>query len=195
MELKQRLQTHLTQIVRDRDPYLASGGHFFVLEYIRASFAQWASVEIHTFNVGSKTCKNLILNLPSVSTSQRNLPPILIGAHYDAVPGTPGADDNGTGVAVLLEFARTFAAKPMKYPLRLVAFDMEEYGLVGPSGCFRVCNFVTTTTATPALNDFFRDAGILRLYPWFTTLSSPSRTLLSKSWQLYCNTRQLTDNS
>lgn len=134
MELKERLQKHLTQIVRDRNPYLASVGHFFVQEYIRASFAQWASVEIHTFNVGSKTCKNLILNLPSVSTSQKNLPPILIGAHYDAVPGTPGADDNGTGVAVLLEFARIFAANPIKYPLRLVAFDMEEYGLVGPCG-------------------------------------------------------------
>lgn len=57
--------------------------------------------------------------------------PILIGAHYDAVPGTPGADDNATGVAVLLELARAFAAEPAKHPLQLVAFDLEEMGMVG----------------------------------------------------------------
>ncbi|NES86639.1 MAG: M28 family peptidase, partial [Moorea sp. SIO2B7] len=43
----------------------------------------------------------------------------------------PGADDNATGVAVLLELARAFATKPPKSPLRLVAFDLEEYGLLG----------------------------------------------------------------
>ncbi|MGH8000374.1 MAG: M20/M25/M40 family metallo-hydrolase [Brasilonema sp.] len=132
MNLKNQLKSHLTSIARDRDPYLATAGHFFVQEYIRQEFAQWGSVEIHTFRVRSKTCQNLILNLPSQAESQKgDLPPILIGAHYDAVPGTPGADDNATGVAVLLELARMFAAQPTKYPLRLVAFDMEEYGLLG----------------------------------------------------------------
>ncbi|NJM68941.1 MAG: M28 family peptidase [Scytonema sp. RU_4_4] len=132
MNLKNQLKSHLTSIARDRDPYLATAGHFFVQEYIRQEFAQWGSVEIHTFRVGSKTCQNLILNLPSQAEFQKgDLPPILIGAHYDAVPGTPGADDNATGVAVLLELARIFAVQPTKYPLRLVAFDMEEYNLLG----------------------------------------------------------------
>ena len=89
-------------------------------------------MEIHTFEVGGKRCKNLILNLPAAVKNQKaDLPPILIGAHYDGVLGTVGADDNATGVAVLLEFARSFAEKPARYPLRLVAFDMEEYGLLG----------------------------------------------------------------
>lgn len=132
MNLKERLRTHLIEIARERDPYMATAGHFFVQEYIRQQFARWGSVEIHTFLVGSKTCKNLILNLPSQAEQQKpDLPPILIGAHYDAVPGTPGADDNATGVAVLLELAGKFAAEPAKYPLQLVAFDMEEYGLLG----------------------------------------------------------------
>ncbi|MDM9380085.1 M28 family peptidase [Chlorogloeopsis sp. ULAP01] len=131
MNLKTQLETHLTQIARDRDPYLASGGHFFVQEYIRASFAQWGSVDIHTFYVGAKACKNLILNLPAAESQKEDLPLILIGAHYDAVPGTPGADDNATGVSVLLELARMFAIEPIRYPIRLVAFDMEEYGLLG----------------------------------------------------------------
>jgi Zn-dependent M28 family amino/carboxypeptidase len=132
LNLKERLHNYLNEIARERDPYMASAGHFFVQEYIRQELAQWGSVEIHTFQVGNKNCHNLILNLPAQSgTQKQDLPPILIGAHYDAVPGTSGADDNATGVAVLLELARKFAAQPVKYPLRLVAFDMEEYGLLG----------------------------------------------------------------
>lgn len=129
IELKQRLHNHLTQIVRERDPYLNSGGHFLVREYIRKSLTQWGEVEVHQFEYSSKTYQNLILNLDAASST--NLPPILIGAHYDAVPGTPGADDNATGVAVLLEMANVFAHNPLKYPVRLVAFDLEEYGLLG----------------------------------------------------------------
>ena len=129
MELKQRLYNHLTQIVRERDPYLNSGGHFLVREYIRESLSQWGEVETHEFKFNGKTHQNLILNLNSLENA--DIPPILIGAHYDAVPGTPGADDNATGVAVLLEMAEVFANNPLKYPVRLVAFDLEEYGLLG----------------------------------------------------------------
>ena len=141
IELKQRLHNHLTQIVRERDPYLNSGGHFLVREYIRESLAYWGEVEVHEFECSGKTYQNLILNLDAASNS--DLPPILIGAHYDAVPGTPGADDNATGVAVLLEMASVFAHNPLKYPVRLVAFDLEEYGLLGSTAYakhLRDCN-------------------------------------------------------
>jgi Zn-dependent M28 family amino/carboxypeptidase len=135
VNLKKQLETHLTHIARERDPYLATAGHFFAQQYIRQEFAQWGSVDTHTFIVGGKPCQNLILNLPSkTELKKRDLPPILIAAHYDGVPGTPGADDNATGVAVLLELARMFQDQPARHPLRLVAFDMEEYGLIGPSG-------------------------------------------------------------
>lgn len=132
MDLKEHLYTHLTQLVRDRDPYLASEGHFYVQQYIRQQLEQWGTVETHCFQVRGKTHKNFILNLPSLGNGGQK-PPILIGAHYDAVPGTPGADDNATGVAVLLELAKAFAAEPPTYPVRLVAFDMEEYGMLGSS--------------------------------------------------------------
>lgn len=132
LNLTENLYNHLTQIVRDRDPYLASAGHFFVQQYIRQQLEQWGIVETHKFEVRGKIHQNLILNLPSQSSAEKKeLPPILIGAHYDAVPGTPGADDNATGVAVLLELAKALAAKPLRYPVRMVAFDMEEYGLLG----------------------------------------------------------------
>lgn len=132
MELKERLHKHLIELVRERDPYLASAGHFYVQQYIRQQLEQWGNVEIHDFEIRGKTHHNFILNLPSFNQGGKGVsPPILIGTHYDAVPGTVGADDNGTGVAALLELAKAFATEPAKYPIQLVAFDMEEYGLLG----------------------------------------------------------------
>lgn len=132
MELKERLYNHLAQIVRERDPYLASAGHFYVKQYLTQQLEQWGTIKIHEFQVRGKIHQNLILNLPSLSLLRKGtVAPILIAAHYDGVPGTPGADDNATGVAVLLELARIFAAEPLKYPVQIVAFDMEEYGLLG----------------------------------------------------------------
>ncbi len=51
---------------------------------------------------------------------------VLVGAHYDTVPGSPGANDNGSGVAALLELARLLADSPLPRTLRLVAFVNEE---------------------------------------------------------------------
>lgn len=56
---------------------------------------------------------------------------ILVGAHYDTVPGSPGADDNASGVAVLLEIARLFGSHPTPQTLQLAFFDSEETGLLG----------------------------------------------------------------
>ena len=49
---------------------------------------------------------------------------MIVGAHYDSVIGSPGADDNGTGVAALIELARRFTKS--KRTLRFVAFANEE---------------------------------------------------------------------
>lgn len=126
------MRSHLLAIVRERDPYLASAGHFYVQNYIEQELGQWGAVERHEFSYTPKgrTHQNLALNLPA-RAGRTQKPPILIGAHYDAVPGTPGADDNATGVAALLELARAIADRPARYPVRLVAFDLEEYGMVG----------------------------------------------------------------
>jgi Zn-dependent M28 family amino/carboxypeptidase len=126
--LADRLRDHLHQIARERDPYLATAGHFFVQEYVHAQFGQWGTVARHDFTLqaGGRLHHNLVLNLPGAS-GQTHPGMILIGAHYDAVPGTPGADDNASGVAVLLELARLFTMQPARRPIRLVAFDLEEY--------------------------------------------------------------------
>lgn len=56
---------------------------------------------------------------------------ILVGAHYDTVPGAPGADDNATGVATVLEVARVLGATSTPRTIQLAFFDLEEAGLLG----------------------------------------------------------------
>jgi hypothetical protein len=56
---------------------------------------------------------------------------LALSAHYDSVLQTPGADDNGSGVAALLELARRLSAGGFRLELRLLFFDAEEPGLIG----------------------------------------------------------------
>jgi hypothetical protein len=51
---------------------------------------------------------------------------IVVGAHYDSAEGTPGADDNASGVAALLALSRAFAGRSFERSVRLVAFAAEE---------------------------------------------------------------------
>jgi aminopeptidase YwaD len=61
-------------------------------------------------------------------------PRLCVGAHLDSVPDSPGADDNATAVAGLLEIPRLLPADwpvPAALELELVVFDLEEYGILG----------------------------------------------------------------
>jgi Zn-dependent M28 family amino/carboxypeptidase len=51
---------------------------------------------------------------------------VVVGAHYDTVPGCPGADDNGSGCAAVLALARRFPENPKGKTLRFVLFANEE---------------------------------------------------------------------
>lgn len=56
---------------------------------------------------------------------------IIIGGHYDTVAASPGANDNGSGTAVMLAVARYFAQRQLPVTLRFMGFGAEEAGLVG----------------------------------------------------------------
>ncbi|MGF1523813.1 MAG: M28 family peptidase [Leptolyngbyaceae cyanobacterium] len=130
-DLKMHLQRHLQQLSCERDPYLSGGNHRLTQQYIRSTLEQYGVVEQHTFSVRGRKHTNYVLKLQPQNSAHQNRPPILVGAHYDTVPGSPGADDNASGVAALLEIARYVSEHPSAYPLWCVAFDMEEYGLLG----------------------------------------------------------------
>ncbi|MDM9385752.1 M28 family peptidase [Chlorogloeopsis sp. ULAP01] len=72
------------------------------------------------------TGRNVIAHLPGVIK-----PNIILGAHYDSVPGSPGANDNASGTAVVLALARNLSNTSLGRQAWFVAFDGEEDGLHG----------------------------------------------------------------
>jgi aminopeptidase YwaD len=70
--------------------------------------------------------RNIIARMKGV-----NQPQMIIGAHYDSVPGSPGANDNASGTAVVLEMARKLSSTPNARQVWFIAFDGEEEGLHG----------------------------------------------------------------
>jgi hypothetical protein len=81
------------------------------------------SVRSQEYTVQMRKVQNLIAEIPG---SRRPSEIVIIGAHYDTVYDCPGADDNSSGVAGLLELARLLKAKEMARTLRFVAFVNEE---------------------------------------------------------------------
>lgn len=90
--------------------------------YIRKIFQQsGGEVYEHSYEVEGIPYKNVIAEYGPDSPSA-----IVIGAHYDAVVGTPGADDNASGVAGVLELARLFSTVSFSSKVILAAYTLEE---------------------------------------------------------------------
>lgn len=125
-----RLRRHLEIICRPRDIFENRTSLQEVEEYLSETFRSWGyTVREQPFSVKGQTLHNLIVTRQSA----RPVNPFIIGAHFDAVPGTPAADDNGSGVAALLEIARLLGNTPAAAAVELVAFNAEEYGMLGSS--------------------------------------------------------------
>ena len=82
-------------------------------------------VERHTYKAGGVDCHNIVLDMLD-KYSARVHEIVLVGAHYDSVPGTPGADDNASGVAAVMSLAQAFANTKHERALRFVLFANEE---------------------------------------------------------------------
>ncbi len=76
----------------------------------------------------TKKTQNVVAELTG-STRPEEI--IVVGGHYDSVPGVKGASDNAGGTAMTLEFARIFKERGSKRTLRFVAWGSEEMGLDG----------------------------------------------------------------
>lgn len=73
--------------------------------------------------VPAGTSMNVIADPPGFDVTQ---PHVVIGAHLDTVPQSPGAEDNASGVAVTLELARMLREQPAQLPVRIIIFGAEE---------------------------------------------------------------------
>lgn len=91
-------------------------------DYIEAQFrAAGAAVERQPIAVGGATYYNVIARFNTGAG-----PRIVVGAHYDAWEDTPGADDNASGVAALIELAHLIGAGGVTSFVELVAYVLEE---------------------------------------------------------------------
>lgn len=93
-------------------------------DYIAAEWReQGYHVTPYNYRVKSVDCANLAITRLG---QRRPGELLLIGAHYDSVIGSPGANDNGSGIAALLELSRLFTRLAPDISVRFVAFVNEE---------------------------------------------------------------------
>lgn len=124
--LRTRLEQHVTMLAsvigeRNMWHYRAlADTAAYVSEALQTS---GYTVSRQTYVVQGNSASNLEATLPGATLAQES---IVIGAHYDSVLGSPGANDNGSGVAALIEIARLLAARQTLRTVRFVAFVNEE---------------------------------------------------------------------
>jgi Zn-dependent M28 family amino/carboxypeptidase len=123
------LRTTVEWVARERSPLTSYRG----LEEVGVTIEQTLrglgyAVTSDPFQWEGKVYQNLVAERPPQES-----PVFIVGAHYDAVPNSPGADDNASGIAVLLEVARVFQSHPVARKVRFVAFTLEESGMMGSS--------------------------------------------------------------
>jgi hypothetical protein len=131
------------------------------------------------YEVSGVTCCNLDAEIHGAKVPDEI---VVIGAHYDSVLGTPGANDNGSGVATVLALARQFAQRKTDRTLRFVAFVNEEppYFQTEQMGSWvyaRRCrqrNEKITAMLTPETIGYYSDKPDSQKYPPPLNLLYPS---------------------
>ena len=120
------LESHVRKLAEEIGPrhILRPDALAAARDYIRDQWrAEGYVVETQEYTVRDILCMNVIVTLPGIALPDQVL---LAGAHYDTVPRSPGADDNASGVAGLLELGRRLSACRPRRTIRLVAFVNEE---------------------------------------------------------------------
>jgi aminopeptidase YwaD len=125
---RERLRRNLRMIVGERSPFAGQRHLAEVEEFTEHELASYGlNVESDFFPYGGGTYRNIIAR----SRVERNAPLIIVGAHLDSVAGTPGADDNASGLAVLLETARLICQSGALSNVLFCAFNLEELNMIG----------------------------------------------------------------
>ena len=125
----ENLKEHVRNIHGDRNPYDRHSELEQAAQYIQRELSKIGlEVKEDSFQWEGKTHKNILAVKRGKASPDRV---VILGAHYDTVPGSPGADDNASAIAVLLEVARNIQKISLESTLKLIAFGLEEYGYVG----------------------------------------------------------------
>jgi Iap family predicted aminopeptidase len=126
LSLRDLLRRHVQKLAGEigernlqRYPQLQAAADYIEEELTAAGY----QVDRQEFKSRGHTCYNLAAELPGITIPEEI---VVIGAHYDSVPGCPGAGDNASGVAAVLALAKRFADQRPARTLRFVAFANEE---------------------------------------------------------------------
>jgi Zn-dependent M28 family amino/carboxypeptidase len=121
---RDRLRAHVAALEGPRHRLAAPAALDRAADYIARTLAE-TGLPVHEQPVpfGATTYRNVIATLEGTDPGR---PRLVIGAHYDSMPGTPGADDNASGIAAMLEAARQLAPRPMAATVEFVGFTLEE---------------------------------------------------------------------
>jgi hypothetical protein len=126
LQLRDRMSGHVKQLAvtigeRNLEHYGALNAS---AAYLRGQVEQFGyQVTKQDYVVDGKTVSNFEVIVPGSKRSDEN---VVVGAHYDSVFGTPGANDNGSGVAAVLELARIMKSSKPERTIRFVFFVNEE---------------------------------------------------------------------
>jgi Iap family predicted aminopeptidase len=122
--LEARLRRHVAVLAGDvgeRNVWRPAALHA-AADYVRGELGAFGlDVGAQAYEAYGVRCENLEVAIPGRCDEV-----VLAGAHYDTVPGSPGADDNASGVAGLIEIARALAGLRPERTVKLVAFVNEE---------------------------------------------------------------------
>jgi len=116
------LVAHVAALEGDRSSSLSQAA---AAAYIRAELESYGYTVASQPVAGSE---NLVASLTGLVVPDDEF---VLGAHFDTVVGSPGADDNASSVAAVLEIARIMAAQPTASTVHFVFFALEEFGYQG----------------------------------------------------------------
>lgn len=125
MTTVERLRQDISELTTHEDRRVGSAGH--------AAARAWAEARMQRLGLAPYSGGKYVLpyedgfaNVVGVAPGLSDSLPIVLGAHYDTVPGTPGADDNAASVAVVFEVAARLVRNPAARPVVIAIFDAEE---------------------------------------------------------------------
>jgi hypothetical protein len=133
---KARLATLIDDLQNFRTRYVTTAGCESAGTYLRDELARTglaAEFDPFTFGSGRTATRNIVATLPGQTLPDRT---VIVCGHYDsksnqAATLAPGADDNGSGTAAVLEIARVLAGQRFDFTIRFICFSAEEWGLYG----------------------------------------------------------------
>ena len=122
-----KIEEHLQFLVGERNPFTEPDHLEKIRLYITKQFESF-NLSVNQEAVDFENSRSF--NITGKPTGTQSTP-FVLAAHYDTKPGTPGADDNASALAALLEIARCLADHTFHTPIIFSAFTLEEYVFIG----------------------------------------------------------------